>query len=161
MRPTRNFAAGTAATLILAASPLLSAAYGADPAKPYLGMSKEEIVACAGQPHARYQSGAQAETLTYHYSGAGPVPAEPGKSGDKKKEKPSFFGGDKKKKDNWTCSASLVFESGRLARVSFAHKDVRSPYDWQKEKDPKKQEAMRKEAVPTCTFSLPNCTRAQ
>jgi hypothetical protein len=36
---------------------------------------------------------------------------------------------------------------------------VRSPYDWQSEKDPKKQEAMRKEKVPTCTFSLPNCRR--
>ena len=40
--------------------------------------------------------------------------------------------------------------------MSFAHKDVRSPYDWQSEKDPKKQEEMRKEDVPTCTFSLPN-----
>ena len=53
-----------------------------------------------------------------------------------------------------------MFENGLLARVSFAHKDVRSPYDWQKEKDPKKQEAMRNAPIPTCTFSLPNCTRA-
>ena len=67
---------------------------------------------------------------------------------------------DKKKggKD-WTCTASLVFESGRLVRVSFAHKDVRSPYDWQGEKNPKKREALRTQPVPTCSFSLPNCAR--
>ena len=76
-----------------------SSADAADPARPYLGMSKEEILACAGEPHARYKSGADKETLTYHYSGAGPVPAAPGEK--KKKDKPSFsFGGDKgKKKD--------------------------------------------------------------
>ena len=141
-----------------------SSADAADPARPYLGMSKEEILACAGEPHARYKSGADKETLTYHYSGAGPVPAAPGEK--KKKDKPSFsFGGDKgKKKDKdkgWSCTASLVFESGRLARVSFAHKDVKSPYDWQKEKDPKKQEELRKQPVPTCDFSLPNCKPAR
>jgi hypothetical protein len=141
---------------------LISAAYAADPAKPYLGMSKDEIVACAGEPYAKYKSGAEAETLTYHYSGAGPVPGPPGEK--KKKDKPSFFPGadkkDKKKGDKgWTCTASLTFENGRLARVAFAHKDVRSPYDWQKEKDPKKQEALRNAPLPTCTFSLPNCAR--
>ena len=57
---------------------LISAAYAADPAKPYLGMTKEAILACAGEPYAKYRSGAEAETLTYHYSGAGPVPAAPG-----------------------------------------------------------------------------------
>ena len=179
---------------------LISAAYAADPAKPYLGMTKEAILACAGEPYAKYRSGAEAETLTYHYSGAGPVPAAPGEKkkkdsglanffpgGDKKdkKEKKADQTGDagetgaksetadasepgakqgkknKKKDSGWTCTASLVFESGLLARVSFAHKDVRSPYDWQKEKDPKKREAMRNAPLPTCTFSLPNCTRAQ
>jgi hypothetical protein len=188
---------------------LISAAYAADPAKPYLGMSREEIVACAGEPYAKYKSGADAETLTYHYSGAGPVPTAPGEKKKKESGLAGFFpGGDKadkkdkkgkkdkegdasiasdtsdtsdtsaagdtsqprakgsgkkgKKKDSgWTCTASLVFESGRLARVSFAHKDVRSPYDWQKEKDPKKREEMRNAPLPTCTFSLPNCTRAQ
>ncbi len=141
---------------------LISAAHAADPAKPYLGMSTEQIIACAGEPHSRYKSGAEAETLTYHYSGAGPVPAPPGEK--KKKEKSSFaFFGDKKDKKKgdkgWTCTASLTFENGRLASVNFAHKDVRSPYDWQKEKDPKKQEALRNAPLPTCTFSLPNCTR--
>jgi hypothetical protein len=190
---------------------LISAAYAADPAKPYLGMSREEIVACAGEPYAKYKSGAEAETLTYHYSGAGPVPAAPGEKKKKESGLAGFFpGGDKadkkdkkgkkdkagdasaasdtsaagdtsaasdtgaagdtgqprvkgsgkkgKKKDSgWTCTASLVFESGRLARVNFAHKDVRSPYDWQKEKNPKKQEEMRNKPIPTCTFSLPNC----
>ena len=69
--------------------------------------------------------------------------------------------GKNKKKDNkdWTCSASLVFESGRLVRVNFSHKDVRSPYQWQAEKDEKKAEEMRKEGVPTCEFSLPRCAR--
>jgi hypothetical protein len=151
---------------------LISAAYAADPARPYLGMSTEAIVACAGEPHSRYKSGADAETLTYHYSGAGPVPAPAGdkkKNGDKQKDKDkpsfSFLSGDKKDKKkkagDWTCTASLTFENGRLAQVNFAHKDVRSPYDWQKEKDPKKQEALRNAPLPTCTFSLPNCHPAQ
>jgi hypothetical protein len=140
-----------------------------DPAAPYLGMTEAEIIACAGEPHARYRSGAEAETLTYRYSGAGPVPAEAKKSEakdkDKDKEKKKSIAdifGDKSKKTknkDWTCSASLVFEQGRLVGVTFAHKDVRSPYAWQSEKDPKKQEEMRKEEIPTCTFSLPRCTR--
>jgi hypothetical protein len=140
-----------------------------DPAAPYLGMTQAEIIACAGDPHARFRSGANAETLTYRYSGAGPVPAEPAKSGDKdkskeKKKKSSiadiFSDKTGKKRDqDWTCTASFKFEDGRLVSVNFAHKDARSPYAWQAEKDPKKQEAMRKEELPTCTFSLPRCSR--
>ena len=140
---------------------LISAAYGADSGRPYLGMSKEEIIACAGEPYATIKKGADTESLTYRYSGAGPVP---GPAGEKKaKSKPGFFGDKKgKKKDKgWTCTASLVFESGRLVRVSFAHKDVRSPYEWQSEKDPKKREALRNAPVPTCSFSLPNCAPAR
>jgi hypothetical protein len=196
---------------------LIAAADAADPARPYLGMSKDAIVACAGEPYGRYKSGSNAETLTYHYSGAGPVPGAPGQKKKKEGGLAGFFpGGDKadkkdkkgdqsatgdaseagaqsakggkseagakggksetgdaseagakggkggkknKKKDSgWTCTASLVFEDGKLARVSFAHKDVRSPYDWQKEKNPKKQEELRNAPLPTCTFSLPNCT---
>jgi hypothetical protein len=192
---------------------LILAAEAADPARPYLGMSKEAIIACAGEPYAKYRSGAEAETLTYHYSGAGPVPAPPGEKKKKESGLAGFFPADKDKKDKqdeqaeagaaseeaaeadnktgkkkdetaeagdasekvnkrgkkkgakkdsgWTCTASLVFESGRLAQVSFAHKDVRSPYDWQKEKNPEKQEAMRNKPLPTCTFSLPNCHPAQ
>jgi len=136
-------------------------AQAADPAAPYLGMTETEIVACAGEPHSRYRSGENAETLTYHYNGAGPVPAEAGKSGQKEK-KPSIadaFGGnkDKTKGKDWTCTASLKFEDGKLASAVFAHRDVHSPYDWQKQRDPVKQEQMRKAGVPTCTFSLPNC----
>ena len=52
-----------------------------------------------------------------------------------------------------------MFEDGKLVRVNFAHKDVHSPYDWQAEKDPEKQEEKRKEGVPTCEFSLPRCVR--
>jgi hypothetical protein len=204
--------AATVAGLIGSAL-LILAAEAADPAKPYLGMSKEAIIVCAGEPYAKYKSGAEAETLTYHYSGAGPVPAPPGEKKKKQGGLAGFFpGGDKKDKDKqdeqagaapasedaseadnktgkkknetaesgdasekvnkrgkkkdkkdsgWTCTASLVFENGRLAQVSFAHKDVRSPYDWQKEKNPQKQEAMRNKPLPTCTFSLPNCHPAQ
>jgi len=165
MHPVRAILTALLPALLLGAcggatpqSTLKSIAYG-DPAKDYLGMTKAEVIACAGEPHSTYKSGAAAETLTYHYSGAGPVPSEAPRA-DEKKKKPDFFGGDKKKEDeNWTCSASLVFEDDRLARVSFSHKDVRSPYDWQAEKDPKKAEAMRQEDVPTCPFSLPRCPR--
>ena len=165
MHPVRAILTALLPALLLGAcggatpqSTLKSIAYG-DPAKDYLGMTKAEVIACAGEPHSTYKSGAAAETLTYHYSGAGPVPSEAPRA-DEKKKKPDFFGGDKKKEDeNWTCSASLVFEDDRLARVSFSHKDVRSPYDWQAEKDPKRAEAMRQEDVPTCPFSLPRCPR--
>ena len=139
-----------------------TAAQARDPAAPYLGMTEAEIIACAGEPHARFRSGANAETLTYRYSGAGPVPAAPDETEKKKKKSFADIFGDKKKKKkdkDWTCSASLVFEGGKLVRVSFAHKDVRSPYAWQSEKNPKKREALRKEEVPTCTFSLPQCAR--
>ena len=126
-------------------------------------MTQDEIIACAGEPHSRYPSGAQAETFVYHYSGDGPVPSEPDKSAEKKKDKPGLFSSDKKKKEdkNWTCTASLVFENGRLARVTFAHKDARSPYAWQSERNPEKAEKLRNEEVPTCDFSLPRCSPAQ
>jgi hypothetical protein len=163
IRGTRRLWVGLAAALIAVGAGLflrLGSARAADSARPYLGMSKEAIIACAGEPYAKYKSGANAETLTYHYSGAGPVPGAPG---EKKKDKLSILGGkDKKKGDKgWSCTASLVFESGQLARVSFAHKDTRSPYAWQKEKDPKKREALRNAEVPTCSFSLPNCSPGQ
>jgi hypothetical protein len=112
-----------------------------DYGQPYIGMSKNEVLRCAGQPRSRIPAGTSAETLIYHYSGAGPVPS----SGDKK-QKP-------------TCSASLTFEKDKLVRVSYAHMLVRSPYDWQSEDDPKKAEQMRNEAVPSCVFSLPRCPR--
>jgi hypothetical protein len=130
-------------------------------------MSKQEVIACAGAPHSRYPMGA-AETLTYHYSGAGPVPAEAKpdkkKSGEKeseeKKKKPGLFGGVEKKDDkDWTCTASLVFESDRLVRVSFAHKDVESPYAYQGKKDKEGNEAKPPEELKTCVFSLPRCAR--
>lgn len=73
-----------------------------DPTAPYLGMSVREVIACAGEPHARYHRGDYGETLTYRYSGAGPR-----------------AGGETK---TWTCAATLVFDEGRLSSVSFAHK---------------------------------------
>jgi hypothetical protein len=140
---------------------LVTGAQARDPAAPYLGMTQAEIVACAGEPHARFRSGAEAETLTYRYSGAGPVPAEPDKTEKKKKKSIADLFGDKKgKKDkDWTCTATFVFERGKLVSVNYAHKDARSPYAWQSVKDPKKQEKMRDAELPTCTFSLPRCTR--
>ena len=138
-----------------------------DPAAPYLGMTKAQILACAGEPHSRFKSGAAKETLTYHYSGAGPVPVpaqEPNAEEKKSEEKEpkSIFSKLKEKEDkNWTCSASLFFQNNKLVRVTFAHKDVRSPYQWQHEKNPEKAEKMRREGVPTCTFSLPRCAPAQ
>jgi len=161
MRPLIIIAGAAGLALVLAAcggtspqSTLQSIAYG-DPAKTYLGMTRAEIIACAGQPHSRYGSGEGSETFTYRYTGAGPVPGAAPKSDDKKKP----FGGEKKESKDWTCSASLVFETDRLARVSFAHREVRSPYAWQSEKDPEKKEQLRREPVPTCTFSLPRCVR--
>ena len=94
---------------------LISAAYAADPAKPYLGMSKEEIVACAGEPYAKYKSGAEAETLTYHYSGAGPVPAAPGEKKKKEGGLAGFFpGGDKT--DKTEKKADKKDDDGRRER---------------------------------------------
>ena len=75
-----------------------------DPAAPYLGMSQPQVIACAGQPHSRFRSGENAETLTYRYSGAGPRPGPETKT--------------------WTCTASLQFDEGRLTRVGFAPKKV-------------------------------------
>lgn len=128
-----------------------------DPAAPYLGMTKAEIIACAGTPHARIDSSASAGTITYRYSGAGPVPGEAPASAEKKK---GMFGGGTKAKKDWTCTATLAFENDRLVRVHFAHKDVRSPFDWQAQKDPKKQEELRNKPMPTCSFSLPRCRRS-
>jgi hypothetical protein len=223
MRFSPAIAARLVTLVLVSAGAGLYAAAGAiakpDPAAPYLGMSVTAILACAGDPHSRFESGPNKETLVFRYTGTGPVPAEKAKtddktsggkksadkasdatksdamksadktsaatkSADKKSDdaksagKPSgdktsddkkpdtnklssIFGKNSKKKENadWTCSASLVFEDGKLVRVTFAHKGVHSPYDWQAEKDPVKQEEKRKEGVPTCEFSLPKCAR--
>jgi hypothetical protein len=124
-----------------------------DYSKPYIGMSKAEVLKCAGQPRARLPASGGAETLIYNYSGAGPVPSG---GGDKKSSNPFS---KKKKKGDTECTASLVFENERLIRVSYAHKEGRSPYQWQSEKDPKKAEEMRTAPLPTCVFSLPRCPR--
>jgi hypothetical protein len=158
------FLPGLAAALLLGScsavqgpSDLVTHLAASNPAAPYLGMTKAEVIACAGQPHSRY-GGETGETLTYHYSGAGPVPSPEKDDKDEKKQKGIFGGvGGKKDKGNWDCTASFVFDGDRVVRINFAHKDVDSPYAWQKVKDPDKAEQMRKAGVPTCTFSLPNC----
>jgi hypothetical protein len=123
--------------------------YG-DPAKPYLGMTKEQVIACAGKPSGSYNTSA-GETLTYHYSGAGPVPAPVSQRSDE----PKGPLGKPKSDKNWKCSASLAFEGGKLVRVSFAPRDVVSPYE--KRKDPKTGEKVPVTPPEPCKFSLPNC----
>ncbi|ODS00553.1 hypothetical protein AUC68_14985 [Methyloceanibacter methanicus] len=108
-----------------------------DYGKPYIGMSKEQVISCAGQPRSRIPASGGAETLVYHYNGAGPVP-----------------GGTPK---DAACTASLTFEGGKLIRVSYAHKEGRSPYAWQAEKNPEKKAQMKREEAPSCVFSLPRC----
>ena len=139
-------------------------AYG-DPAAPYLGMSKTDIIACAGPPHSRYQSGGATETLTYHYEGAGPVPGEAAQSRRegtnprrRRRRGASFAAAIKKDNKDWTCTASLVFENDHLTRVNFAHKDVEALMPRRQEKDRRRRRRARR-ALPTCTFSLPAALR--
>lgn len=115
-------------------------------------MSKEEITACAGAPASSYSTNS-GETLVYHYNGAGPVPSAEKK---KKDEGGSILGGRKSSKD-WTCSASLVFAEGRLTRVTYAHRDVVSPYEQKRDPTTGKKEYVT--PPEPCSFSLPNCVR--
>mgnify|MGYP005847978941 CR=1 FL=1 len=121
-----------------------------DPAAPYRGLSKKEVIACAGQPAAVYSHNT-GETLVYHYNGPGPVPGA-----DQKKDTGNIFGGRKSSKD-WTCSASLVFEQGRLTRVTHAHRDVVSPYERKTNPETGKREYVT--PPEPCSFALPNCPR--
>ena len=127
-----------------------------DYGRPYIGMSKAEVLKCAGNPRSRIPAGASAETLVYRYNGAGPVPLSDG--GGKEQKKKKLFAETQKSADG-DCTATLTFEKDKLVRVSYAHKDSRSPYQWQSEKNEEKAEAMRREGVPTCKFSLPRCPR--
>lgn len=108
-----------------------------DHGKPYIGMSRQQVLQCAGQPRSRIPATGGAETLVYHYKGAGPVP-----------------GGTPK---DATCTASLTFKNDKLIRVNYAHNEARSPYAWQAEKDPEKQAKLKRAPLPTCVFSLPRC----
>ena len=125
-------------------------AYGG-PGKAYFGMTKEQIIACAGKPYNSYATG-KGETLTYHYSGAGPVPTadttqKTGQGGNPLSKPKS----DK----NWKCSASFAFEDGKLARVTVAPNQVVGPYD--SKKDSKTGEKVPIPQSEPCSFSLPNC----
>ena len=122
-----------------------------DPAKPYIGMTKEQVIACAGKPSGSYNTNT-GETLTYHYSGPGPVPAPAAKQQD---DKGNPFG-SKKADKNYDCSASLIFEGGRLSRVTFAPRLVVSPYETKK--DPKTGQKVPVPQPKPCSFSLPNCS---
>jgi hypothetical protein len=124
-----------------------------DPTKPYIGMTKDEVIGCAGKPSSSYAT-ASGDTLTYHYSGAGPVPtAAPAKSEGGAKGPL----GKPKSDKTWKCSASLSFESGRLVRVTYAPREVVSPYE--RKKDPKTGEKVYVTPPEPCAFSLPNCRR--
>jgi hypothetical protein len=122
-----------------------------DPAKPYVSMTKEQVIACAGAPAGRYNTNT-GETLVYHYSGAGPVPTAAPKKQDDAKANPF---GSKKSDKNYDCNASLVFEGGRLTRITFAPRLAVSPYETKK--DPKTREKVPVEQPKPCSFSLPNC----
>ena len=124
-----------------------------DPGKPYYGMTKAEIIACAGQPRGSYMRG-NAESLTYHYSGAGPVPGPAPKKSDKS-NKPDMMSKPKEDK-NFACAATLTFEQGRLTKVTYAPARVVSPYETKT--DPKTHEKVSVPQPEACTFSLPNCT---
>ena len=124
-----------------------------DPAKPYLGKTKEEIIACAGEPAGSYPHGS-GETLTYHYSGAGPGPGEAKPKTADDDAKPGFFG-TKKQDKNWKCAASVVFENGRLTRLTFAPRDAISPYAMKK--NAKTGEKTPMPQPEPCTFVLPKC----
>jgi hypothetical protein len=122
-----------------------------DPAKPYVGMTKEQIIACAGTPAGRYNTNT-GETLVYHYSGAGPVPQAAPKKDESKQASPF---GKKKSDKGYDCNASLVFEGGRLTRVTFAPRLAVSPYETKT--DPKTHEKVPVEQPKPCSLSLPNC----
>jgi hypothetical protein len=149
---------GSCASAVQGPADFVSHLTASDPAARYIGMTKSEVITCAGTPHSRYDAGGD-EVLTYHYSGAGPVPKPEPKKADDKKPTGPFSNMGNKDKGSWDCTASFVFENDRLVRVNFAHKNVDSPYAWQKIKDPDKAEKKREEGVPTCQFSLPNCPR--
>jgi hypothetical protein len=130
-----------------------------DPADPYRGMSKEEIIACAGKPASIYPRGS-GETLVYHYNGAGPVPGSGEKKAPEKDKKKKNDGSDlfsRKSGGDWTCTASIAFEGGRLARVTYAHHDAISPYEQKRNPTTGKKEYVT--PPPPCAFSLPNCVR--
>ena len=158
MRAVLAFVAIVAAGIGLTACQAPMATYQrittADPAGPYLGMTKDDIIACAGKPAGSYPN-ATGETLVFHYSGAGPTP-----SAEKVKPKPDDpkgpLGRPKGDKD-WACSASLIFENGRLIRAAYAPKGVVSPYT--EKKNAKTGELMAVEQPQPCTFSLPNCAK--
>lgn len=156
MRIVFGFAAVVAAGLCVGAcqAPVstIERTIAGNPASAYRGMSKDEILACAGAPSSTYGTDV-GETLVYHYNGAGPVPSAEKK---KKEDSGNILGGRKSSKE-WTCSASLVFESGRLARVTYAHRDVVSPYE--KKRNPETGEKEYVTPPEPCSFSLPNCVR--
>ncbi len=74
---------GSCATAVQGPADMVHRITSSDPTKAYLGMTKEELIACAGQPHSRYATAPGSETLSYHYSGAGPVPSPEKDKGDK------------------------------------------------------------------------------
>jgi len=124
---------------------------GGDPARPYLGKSKTEIISCAGLPAGSYKT-KTGENLTYHYSGAGPVPG----TQPEEKKKGVFGGGDKKRDDNYKCVATMSFENDRLVGVNHAPRDAVSPYATKEDK--KTGEKVPVPMPEPCSFSLPQCS---
>jgi hypothetical protein len=121
-----------------------------NPAGPYLGKSKTEIIACAGLPSGSYKT-SSGENLTYHYSGAGPVPG----AAPEEKKKGVFGGGGKKEDKDYKCVATLTFENDRLVGVNHAPRDAVSPYATKKDKTT--GEKIPVKMPEPCSFSLPQC----
>jgi hypothetical protein len=123
-----------------------------DPTAPYIGKSKAQIIACAGEPYGRYAVG-QGENLIYHYDGAGPVPGNGG-LGDKvakpsKADTKSGPLGSKQSGPKWDCIATFSFDgSGSVQGIVYATRTADSPYT---------ENGRKKPDVAHCQFSLPNC----
>ena len=112
-----------------------------DPTKPYIGMTKEQVVACAGKPSGSYGT-TSGETLTYHYTGAGPVPtAAPAKSGRGQRARSA----SRNPTRTGNAARASPSKAARLARVTFAPRDVVSPYE--RKKDPKTGEKVYRDAA--------------
>jgi|KBSSwiStaDraftv2_1062776.scaffolds.fasta_scaffold1420771_2 hypothetical protein len=124
-----------------------------NPVGPYLGKTKTEIIACAGIPASTYKTDS-GENLTYHYSGAGPVP---GAQPEEKKKGGIFGGGGGKKEDkDYKCVATLNFQNDRLAGANYAPRGAVSPYATKE--DPKTHEKIPVPMPEPCSFTLPQCT---
>ena len=134
-----------------------------DPAKPYLGKTRAEIVACAGEPSSSLDRGGS-EVLVYHYSGSGPVP------GAAKKKEEAAARKAAAAKAAAACSAAprrtrtgnarraSPSRMGASTRLIFAPRAVESPYATKKVG--KTHERVPVQQPEPCTFVWPDGCQA-